>query len=89
MPSTGVDPHLIRGRFPALAGTEVFFDGPGGSQTPAEVMDAMVAYLRGSNANLGGAFPTSAESDAVIARPAPPLPTSPAASRRRSPSVRT
>ena len=50
---------------PALAGREVFFDGPGGSQAPAEVIDAMVAYLRGSNANLGGAFRTSAESDAV------------------------
>jgi cysteine desulfurase family protein (TIGR01976 family) len=66
LPRPGVDPHLVRERFPALAGTEVFFDGPGGSQTPAEVIDAMVAYMRGSNANLGGAFRTSEESDAVV-----------------------
>ena len=46
----------------------MFFDGPGGSQMPAEVIDAMVAYMRGSNANLGGAFRTSAESDAVLER---------------------
>ncbi len=61
-------PHLVRERFPALAGNEVFFDGPGGSQMPAEVIDAMVTYMRGSNANLGGAFRTSAESDAVLER---------------------
>ena len=68
MPDTGVDPHLVRERFPALAGTEVFFDGPGGSQTPAEVIDATVAYMRDANANLGGAFRTSADSDAVVER---------------------
>ena len=65
---TELDPHLVRERFPALAGNEVFFDGPGGSQAPAEVIDAMVAYLRSSNANLGGAFRTSVESDAVVER---------------------
>jgi cysteine desulfurase family protein (TIGR01976 family) len=68
LPSTGVDPHLVRERFPALAGTDVFFDGPGGSQAPAEVIEAMVAYMRGSNANLGGAFRTSTESVALVER---------------------
>jgi len=34
---------------------------------PREVLDAVAAYLRGSNANLGGAFPTSAASDEIMA----------------------
>jgi cysteine desulfurase family protein (TIGR01976 family) len=63
-----VDPHLVRQRFPSLADGDVFFDGPGGSQMPAEVIEAMVAYMRSSNANLGGAFRTSEESDAVMER---------------------
>ena len=43
-----------------------FLDGPGGSQAPDVVIDAMTAYLRGSNANLGGAFVTSAESTELV-----------------------
>jgi cysteine desulfurase family protein (TIGR01976 family) len=58
----------VRARFPALAGDAVFLDGPGGSQAPQEVLDAMAAYLRGSNANLGGPFPTSEASDRVMER---------------------
>jgi len=63
----------LRGRFPALSRSvngrpAAFLDGPGGSQTPDVVIDAMTAYLRGSNANLGGAFVTSAESDALYDR---------------------
>jgi cysteine desulfurase family protein (TIGR01976 family) len=58
----------VRERFPALAGRAAYLDGPGGSQCPQEVLDAMDAHLRGSNANLGGAFPTSAASDEVMAR---------------------
>jgi cysteine desulfurase family protein (TIGR01976 family) len=58
----------VRARFPALASGDVYLDGPGGSQAPLEVLDAIAAYLRGSNANLGGAFPTSAASDRVMDR---------------------
>jgi cysteine desulfurase family protein (TIGR01976 family) len=58
----------VRKRFPALASGAAYLDGPGGSQCPAEVLDAVGGYLRGSNANLGGAFPTSAASDEVMAR---------------------
>jgi cysteine desulfurase family protein (TIGR01976 family) len=58
----------VRGRFPALAGGACFFDGPGGSQAPAEVIEAMAAYMRVTNANLGGAFATSVESDEVMER---------------------
>jgi cysteine desulfurase family protein (TIGR01976 family) len=56
-----------RERFPALATGAAYLDGPGGSQVPQEVLDAVAAYLRGSNANLGGAFATSAASDEVMA----------------------
>ncbi len=58
----------VRERFPALATGAAYLDGPGGSQCPREVLDAVAGYLRGSNANLGGAFPTSAASDEVMAR---------------------
>ena len=57
----------VRARFPALSGPAAYFDGPGGSQVPGEVIEAMAGYLRGSNANLGGAFRTSQESDTVMA----------------------
>jgi cysteine desulfurase family protein (TIGR01976 family) len=46
----------------------VFFDGPGGSQTPQEVLDAVADCLRDANANLGGAFPTSARAVEIMDR---------------------
>jgi cysteine desulfurase family protein (TIGR01976 family) len=46
----------------------VFFDGPGGSQTPQEVIDAVTGCLRDANANLGGAFATSAKAVEIIDR---------------------
>jgi len=58
----------VRARFPALASEAAYLDGPGGSQVPEAVIDAIAAYLRHSNANLGGAFATSAASDEVMAR---------------------
>jgi cysteine desulfurase family protein (TIGR01976 family) len=57
----------VRGRFPALGSGAAYLDGPGGSQCPREVLDAVAAYMERSNSNLGGAFPTSAESDEVMA----------------------
>lgn len=45
----------------------VFADAPGGSQVSEAVIEAMAAYLRTSNANAGGAFATSRESDHLIA----------------------
>jgi cysteine desulfurase family protein (TIGR01976 family) len=56
----------VRSRFPALASGAAFFDGPGGSQVPQSVIDAVAGYLRESNANLGGAFPSSRASDEVM-----------------------
>ena len=69
MPTFDVD--AIRARFPALALEHdghpmAFFDGPGGTQVPDSVIDAVVRYYRESNANHGGAFPTSERSDAMV-----------------------
>lgn len=65
------DVEYIRSQFPALA-VEVngykaaYFDGPGGTQTPQRVIDAVVDYLVRCNANAGGAFLTSRNSDEVV-----------------------
>lgn len=61
----------IRGQFPALArrhkGRPVaYFDGPGGTQVPQAVVAAMAEYLLNHNANTHWAYPTSAETDALI-----------------------
>jgi cysteine desulfurase family protein (TIGR01976 family) len=45
-----------------------FLDGPGGTQVPQRVIDAISAYLRHDNANTGGAYATSRNTDAMIAR---------------------
>lgn len=60
-----------RSQFPALARQiggqpAVFFDGPAGSQVPECVIAAIVDYLRTRNANHGGLFATSRESDAML-----------------------
>ena len=44
----------------------VFFDGPGGSQVPSSVTEAMSDYLLRSNANTGMSFETSLETDELI-----------------------
>jgi len=61
----------LRSRFPALSLTQdgrpfVYFDGPGGTQVPESVIDAVGRYYREMNANHEGAFATSERSDAVI-----------------------
>jgi cysteine desulfurase family protein (TIGR01976 family) len=55
----------IRSLFPALASKRVFFDGPGGTQVPHQVIDRMNDYLVNMNANHDGAFSTSRLSDAL------------------------
>jgi cysteine desulfurase family protein (TIGR01976 family) len=62
-----LDIASVRGRFRALETPWAYFDGPGGTQVPDSVVDAVASYLRESNANLGGAFETSIRSDAVVA----------------------
>jgi len=67
-----LDIAWVRQQFPALNQTvngqpAVFFDAPGGTQVPQRVMDAIVNYLASSNANTGGAFLTSRNTDQIIA----------------------
>src|SRR6266516_5416232 len=57
----------IRAHFPALAADTIYFDNPGGTQVAREVLQRIDQYLRFSNANHGGAFRTSRESDATVA----------------------
>jgi cysteine desulfurase family protein (TIGR01976 family) len=65
--STAVlDVEAVRARFSALRRPVAFFDGPAGTQVPGEVIEAIAAYLRESNANVGGAFETSARTEALI-----------------------
>jgi cysteine desulfurase family protein (TIGR01976 family) len=62
----------IRSLFPALEREHngfpvAYFDGPGGTQVPRAVAEAMNDYLFHHNANTHWAYPTSAETDALIA----------------------
>jgi cysteine desulfurase family protein (TIGR01976 family) len=61
------DVASVRARFSALNRRLAFFDGPGGTQTPDEVIAAIADYLRESNANAGGPFETSRRTDALLA----------------------
>ena len=61
----------IRSRFPALQRQHLghpvaYFDGPGGTQVPQTVVDAMADYLLHHNANTHWAYPTSNETDALL-----------------------
>jgi cysteine desulfurase family protein (TIGR01976 family) len=61
----------LRAEFPALGRREggrpvAYFDGPGGTQVPQGVVDAMRDHLIHHNANTHWAFPTSQETDEAI-----------------------
>src|ERR1051326_7552737 len=65
------DVHALREEFPSLKQRRdgrmpIFLDGPAGTQVPQRVIDAMVYYLTRCNANHGGVFATSQESDRII-----------------------
>jgi len=67
-----LDLTRVRSQFPSLSQTvagqpAVFLDGPGGTQVPQRVIDAISDYLKNSNANTCGAYATSRRTDAVIA----------------------
>ena len=66
MSTTLLDVEAVRARFSALSGPTAFFDGPGGTQVPDEVIEAIAGYLRESNANTGGYFETSRRTDTVL-----------------------
>jgi cysteine desulfurase family protein (TIGR01976 family) len=67
-----IDLSWVRSQFPALNQTvnghpAAFLDGPGGTQVPQRVIDAISDYLRRNNANTCGAYQTSRNTDAMIA----------------------
>jgi cysteine desulfurase family protein (TIGR01976 family) len=66
MSTVAFDIAAVRAQFPALATETAFFDGPGGTQVPQSVIDAMADSLRDANANVGGPFETSRRVDAVL-----------------------
>ena len=61
-----LDLNRIRGQFPGLKRPAVFFDNPAGTQIAQTALDRIQRYLVETNANHGGAFSTSQESDAVV-----------------------
>jgi cysteine desulfurase family protein (TIGR01976 family) len=70
--ATALDISWVRSQFPSLSQTvnghpTAFLDGPGGTQVPQRVIDAISDYLRRDNANTGGAYSTSRHTDAMIA----------------------
>ena len=70
-PAAMTSTEEIRRCFPALARTHngypvAYFDGPGGTQVPRIVVEAMNDYLYHHNANTHWTYPTSEETDAII-----------------------
>ena len=63
--------NSVRPHFPALQRSHngrpvAYFDGPGGTQVPRMVVDAMADYLLHHNANTHWVYPTSVETDAML-----------------------
>ena len=70
--STALDLTWVRSQFPSLTQKvngqpAVFLDGPGGTQVPQRVIDAISDYLALDSANTGGAYQTSRNTDRMIA----------------------
>jgi cysteine desulfurase family protein (TIGR01976 family) len=61
-----LDVEAVRARFSALRQPLAFFDGPGGTQVPDEVIDAVSRYYRESNANVSGPYATSRRTEALV-----------------------
>lgn len=71
IPSPAPELSGVREYFPSFAqqtGNQpvVFFDNPGGTQVPQQVIEATAEYYLYSNANTGGAFATSRRTDTII-----------------------
>ena len=66
MSTAVLDITSVRARFSALDRRLAFFDGPGGTQCPDEVIDAIAGYLRESNANVGAPYETSRRTDELV-----------------------
>jgi cysteine desulfurase family protein (TIGR01976 family) len=66
------DVQAVRDQFPALGRTHngrgvVYFDGPGGSQVARQAIEAITGYMERGGANLHGVFPTSTETEQILA----------------------
>lgn len=66
-----LDVSWVRSQFPSLTRQvnghpAAFLDGPGGTQVPQRVIDAIADYLRTNNANTCGAYDTSRHTDQMI-----------------------
>jgi selenocysteine lyase/cysteine desulfurase len=66
------DVQSVREQFPALRRTHdgrsvAYFDGPGGSQVARPAIEAMSNYMERGDANLHGVFPTSTETEEILA----------------------
>jgi cysteine desulfurase family protein (TIGR01976 family) len=64
--------QAVRDQFPALGRTHngrgvVYFDGPGGSQVARQAIEAITGYMERGGANLHGVFPTSTETEEILA----------------------
>src|SRR5437588_5408004 len=68
MSTVALDVEAVRARFSALRQPLAFFDGPGGTQVPDEVVDAVSRYYRESNANVSGPYATSRRTEALVAQ---------------------
>jgi len=66
MSTVAFDVAAVRARFSALENELAFFDGPGGTQVPDEVIDAIATYLRESNANVSGPYETSRRTERLV-----------------------
>jgi cysteine desulfurase family protein (TIGR01976 family) len=66
------DVEAVREQFPALGRTHnghgvVYLDGPGGSQVARQAIEAIAGYMERGGANLHGVFPTSTETEEILA----------------------
>ena len=68
MSTVTYDVEAVRARYSALRRPLAFFDGPGGTQVPDEVIDAVSRYYRESNANVSGPYETSRRTEALVAQ---------------------
>src|SRR5260370_16529164 len=80
--TAALDVQWVRAQFPSLAQTvnghpAAFLDGPGGTQVPQRVIDAISDYLRRDNANTAGAYATSRNTHAILPESRAPMPNFP------------
>jgi len=66
MSTVALDVDAVRARYSALQRPLAFFDGPGGTQVPDEVIEAIARYYRESNANVSGPYETSRRTEALV-----------------------